>query len=434
MVEGKEPKELKIEGEHKEDAAPERLTPDVEADFTALLQDYGVAEKAALVISKHIADTGSDRVFEKPRELLEKLAKFPRQIPPVTRKNVLDHWIAQNKIPIPEGYEEEAELPSEDLRQRRGKAEKEPEKYSVDTVTGAIRAAMTTDKMALTWDEAEKLSNTIKKELADKAKKGEKKVAYVYDTVDRVVRMAKEGEVGGTMEQAKELKKMAEEGGKGAEESPFMQGEDGNWILNPKARVTGVELMALDAIRRAQERGEPVDPLEALGQAAEKMKIYREALGSEGAVLPEWMRDPIAFQKTIQELAPKGEGDALKEVRDELTRVRDDLHQSELNRKDGQIADLTGVIQGYRGEVDRLRTQMESNRTGRSAYDLLGDLIKKVPDKEDIRQMVTEAVGKGAKLLPRGAGERERVLEKAATSIEAQAEVRSVENDWFRWS
>ncbi|MBA7696871.1 hypothetical protein ES703_105524 [subsurface metagenome] len=259
-------------------------------------------------------------------------------------------------------------------------------------------------------------------------------MTYVYDTVDRVVRMAKEGEVGGTMEQAKELKKMAEESGKGAEESPFILDPESGWSLNPKARVTGVELMALDAIRRAHESGTPVDPLEALSQAATKMKVFREALGSGTAELPEWMRDPLQFQKTIQELSPKGDNEALKELKEELTKLREDQHQAELKRRDEQITDLTTVVQGYRGEVGKLRDEIEKNKmaTGRTAYDLLGDLVKKVPDKDDVRAMVLEAVGKGPKLLPRGTGEREKVLEGMATRIEEAAEVKKFEDSWWR--
>ena len=85
----KEVAELKIEGkeggvaEVPEEA--ERVTPDVEADFLKLLAEYGVTEKAAKIITKYIAETGTAEVFEDPRQLLEKMAKFPRQVPPVTR-------------------------------------------------------------------------------------------------------------------------------------------------------------------------------------------------------------------------------------------------------------------------------------------------------------------------------------------------------------
>ena len=52
--------ELKIKGKPGETGGPEeeRVTPDVEADFLGLLKDYGILEKAAKTVTKHIAETG----------------------------------------------------------------------------------------------------------------------------------------------------------------------------------------------------------------------------------------------------------------------------------------------------------------------------------------------------------------------------------------
>ncbi|GAH92354.1 unnamed protein product, partial [marine sediment metagenome] len=214
----------------------------------------------------------------------------------------------------------------------------------------------------------------------------------------------------------------------------FILDPESGWSLNPKARVTGVELMALDAIRRAHESGTPVDPLEALSQAAMKMKVFREALGGGTAELPEWMRDPLQFQKTIQELSPKGDNEALKELKDELIKLREDQHQAELKRRDEQNASLVALIQEYRGENVKLRDELEKNKmaTGRTAYDLLGDLVEKVPSREDVKAMVMEAVGKGPKLLTRGTGERAEVLEGMAANIEFAAELKAIEDFWFK--
>lgn len=352
-----------------------RSTPDVEADFVALLQDYGLKEKVAAVITKHIADTGSDKVFEKPKELLEKLARFPREIPPVTRRNVLDHWMAQNKIPIPEGYEEESELPSEELR--RGKAEKQPEaKYSVDPDTGQIKVASTTDKVALTMDEAEKLSTNIKKA----GEKGVKKVAYVYDTETKQVRMAKEGETGGTLDQAKELKKMADEGKPGGEELPFIMGEGGRWMPNPKATsFTGAELMAWEAIRRAQESVEAVDPMEAMTQAAEKIKLYKEVMGGGEKAMPAWMTDPAEFIKTIRLISGEGKGDEglkaeLIELRQSFDALREERHKEEIITLSSQIRQQAEQHQREMKAIIEKMEELGKPTTGRSEMDLLHDI------------------------------------------------------------
>lgn len=234
--------ELKIEGKGegtKEAEVPEeeRVTPDVEADFLGLLKDYGVAEKAAKVVTKHIAETGTADVFEDPKQLLEKLAKFPRQIPPVTRKNILDHWTASMHIPVPEGFEEEVKLSDEELKTRKGKGTA-PEKYSVDTDTGAIKVASTSDK-ALTWDEAEKLSK------------------------DAVARAKREG----------------------GDEPIFVLGETGTWTLNPKAKVGTSEFAVFQMYQDSLRKGEPIDPVEELTKREEQMARLKDAMGvkHEGA-------------------------------------------------------------------------------------------------------------------------------------------------------
>lgn len=43
----------------------ERTTPNLIGEFRELLVAYGLTEKQAETISNHIADTGSDKVFEK---------------------------------------------------------------------------------------------------------------------------------------------------------------------------------------------------------------------------------------------------------------------------------------------------------------------------------------------------------------------------------
>ncbi|GAI78677.1 unnamed protein product, partial [marine sediment metagenome] len=111
---------------------------------------------------------------------------------------------------------------------------------------------------------------------------------------------AKEGERGGTLAQAKELKAMAEESERIGAESPFMQDGEGHWVLNPKARVSGVELMAVQFMQQAQAKGEPTDPIEAMTRAAETWKILREGLGGGASTQPSWMTDPVAFVEAIQ--------------------------------------------------------------------------------------------------------------------------------------
>ena len=284
---------------------------DIQEQFLELLKKYPVKNSETVV--DYVTSQG-ETVLEDPEKLAQALSEC--EISPVRRRQVLKHWFAEKGVEVTPELLQKVTLPPERRKEaeEREKAEEESKKakYSVDEDTGVIKVATTSEK-ALTWEEAEKLSKNIKKELAGKAGKGEKKLTYVYDTETRQVRMAKEGETGGTLDQAKELKKMSEEGKGGEAESPFIADEKGNWSLNPKARVTGVELMALEAIRKAQEKGEPVDPLDALSQAAEKMRVYREALGGTGVQMPEWLSDPVKFFNTIRGVSGTGEGKGLPE-------------------------------------------------------------------------------------------------------------------------
>jgi hypothetical protein len=348
MATQKSDEEIKITGEAEPTKEPRRTTPDVESDFEALLKDYGLAEKAATIITKHIADTGTSKIFENPMELLQKLAKFPRQIPPVTRKNILDHWIAQNRIPVPKEYEADADKPAEELRRRGPKEEAEESKYAVDTDSGQIRVASTTDKTALTWDEADKLSKNIEKKSTEKERKSAEKerksaarevtkVTYIYDSVDKVVRMAKEGEQGGTLEQAKELKNMAEEG----------------------------------------KKGEPPDPLEVMAQSAERVEALRKVFGG-GSTLPAWMTDPVTFANAMKTvMGVSGEDSAVKAaitaMQKTIEEMKEDRWQAQFDAQQKQLQDLTGVLNKTLEAIG----DMKKERVGRTEMDIIHEIADK---------------------------------------------------------
>lgn len=398
--------------------------PDEIKDFVELLKDHEVKESKAISIGKFISRTGSSGVFEQPEELAEFLARYPRDLAPVQRRRILEQWFAEKGVSVPE-----------------------------ELLT----------KTALHPKEVEK----VQKE-EEKKKKVAEGTVWTVDVDDKgmpKIRMIKEAsEPGTTLEEAtKAAKQIAKE--YGGEEALVTFNETlGKHMPNFKSDFVKQHPAAAWAVARQMDQamaaGEPIDPMDTFMDQMAKIESMKELVGvgrkepeakgtiteivsavkelrdmaGEGKELPEWMRDPVAFQTTIQALTPKGETEALKEVREELTKLREDQHQAELKRRDEQIAGLTGAVQEYRGEVSKLREDLEKSKqiTGKTAYDLLGDLVQKVPDKEDLRQMVTEVVSKAPKVLPRGAGEREKVLEGMATEIEQAAEVKSIEDSWFR--
>jgi len=223
------------------------------------------------------------------------------------KKPFIKYWLKKKGSAIPE--ELERKLSPKQIKKEAEEADKlemSKSKYSVDEETGAIKVAAASEK-ALTWSEAEKLSRAIKKEKAEGQRL--RPVSYVFDTTTGQVRMAAEGEKGGTLEQARQLKQMAEESRKEGAEPPFSIDKDGHWILNPKAKITGIELMAFEGIKNAQSRGESVNPLAQMASAAETMKIYQEAFGGKDRT-PEWMSDPVKLIEVVRNLASESGGAA----------------------------------------------------------------------------------------------------------------------------
>jgi len=208
-----------------------REVPIVEEDFTTLLQKFKIRGDLAANIAENVSLTGGPKVFEEPELLLKRLTTWNSDIPPGMRKNIIVLWFAEKGIDI------------------------SPEVQ--------LKVGMTTDQV--------QKNGIVTKEGAE--------VRYVFDEEKRVVRMAKKDERGGTLSEAKELLKMADERAKEGTESPFIQNEDSRWVLNPKAKVTGVELMASQFMQQAQAKGEPADPIEAMSRAAETWKTLREGLG-----------------------------------------------------------------------------------------------------------------------------------------------------------
>lgn len=313
----------------------EQTTPDPIADFKALMMDYGVNEKAASTIVKHIADTGSPEVFFKPTELLEGMVKFPRQVPPVTRKQILDHWIAINKLPVPEDYEEMAGKSAEEIRsikpQKEEEKEKAKSKFAVDETTGHIRGARENEK-PLTMDEAVTLSERIKRDLPKPAAE--------------------------------------------AVESPFIFTEEGEWRINPKAKLAWVDMWAFKQFQKEESKGGETDPYAILARFAEQQKIIRESLGTSSGdsetkeVLKE-IRDTmrgtadadtkqlLSDIKTLLQTGPtrQGEGEDTKALREQVELLRTSLQDRDKQDLLDKVGNLTTNLTGMREEISRLKSE-----------------------------------------------------------------------------
>jgi hypothetical protein len=176
-----------IHPEFMEDESTAREVPIVEEDFATLLRKFKIKGDLTANIAENISHTGGPRAFEDAEILLKRLSLWSSDIPPAKRKLIIEQWFAERGVDIPPEIQKRAGMTSEQIRETEKKTKEE----------------------------------------------GEVEVRYIYDTDVKQVRMAKEGERGGTLSQAKELKKMAEES-KAGTESPFVQDGEGNWMLNPQ--------------------------------------------------------------------------------------------------------------------------------------------------------------------------------------------------------
>ncbi len=379
----------------------ETTVPDEIKDFVGLLVDHEVKESKAISIGKFISKTGSPKVFEEPEELAGFLNRYPRDLAPVQRRRILEQWFAEKGLSVPEELLTKTGLHPKDALQAQ-KDEERKRKVSEGTLWTVI----------------------------------------VDDRGLPSIRMIKDASEPGTT--LAEAKAAAKEIGKevGGDEALVTYNESlGKHMPNFKSDFVKLHPAAAWAVAKQMDKamveGEQVDPMDEFIDQMTKIESMRELVG--GRREPEGkgstVSEIIAGMKALKDMTGDGgETGALKELRAEMTKLREDQHQAELKRRDEQNAGLVTVIQEYRSEIVKLRDEIEKNKmtTGRTAYDLLGDLVEKVPNREDVKAMVMEAVGKGPKLLTRGTGERAEVLEGMAANIEFAAELKGIEDWWFK--
>lgn len=407
---------------------------DIQQQFLDLLKKYPV--KSPELIVDYISSQG-ETVLEDPEKMAVALSEC--EITPVRRRQILKHWFADKGVTVPDEMLNRAGLPRDKAKEAEEKSKAEEDskksKYSVDEDTGAIKVATSGEK-ALTWPEAEKLSKTIKKEIAERDKGGG--VKYVYDTSSKAVRMAKQGEIGGTLQEAKELKQMAEEGrDKEGEESPFVTDAEGNWTLNPKAKVTGLELMAMDAIRKGQERGEAVDPIEALSQATAKMKSIKEAMGAKEQQLPEWMTDPIKLIETMQRLSGGDKGDeALKQqvadLQKTLVDMKEERFKNTIEEQNRQILALAGTINSLKEEM----ANIGKAAVGRTELDILHEVATEGLNLAKIelpgfRKDMKDVLASSGLPAPKSTAERKSKMSEVREAVQKDKEIETIGRSLF---
>lgn len=355
--------------------------PPVEQSFANLLKKFGVGKKdnMAETITENISRVGGETVLEDPRRLAERLASWHEYITPVKRKLILEQWFAERGIEVPEEAIKVAGIKGSEIREKEEEKEKAKEaeekrkaKFYVDPENGAIRPAKG-DEERLTWGEAEQVADRIKKEQA--------------------------------------------KGNKESKESPFVIGEEGNWKLNPKAAIGGLELLAFEAVKKSRERGESLDPFEVMKDRAKDIEMMRSVFGGgkEGGSFGE-LADALlkvkeltgTDEETKQLLAGiykslreggegKGESEDVKALREEVKGLRDDLTKKDRERLDDQISSLSTALSEVRTGL--ARAQSEARAT--DEYGIMSEAIKMVDHRLGaIEGTVRGVLGKPPGLLP----------------------------------
>jgi len=384
--------------------------------FNELLKKFKIGLKGDFyeTITDDIATTGGEMVFEKPDLLANKLLDWHSHIDGPTRRKLLKYWFTQKGVTVPEEIEEEAGMTTSEREKKKTEdAEKEEaerrrsEKYSVDRETGDITVATKDEPNPLSWGEAEKLSSKIKKSIEDREKKEAK-------------------------------------AGEGDKEPPFTIDSEGNWQLNPKAKIGGMELLAFEAVRKSGEQGESLDPFEVMKERARDVETMRTVFGAGGgggglSELTETLlklkeltgadedtKNLLAgiYKKLSEGGEGKGESEEVKGLSERVDKLVAELQQKELEKRDEQIERITTELSNLRGEIAR---QSEKGKAT-DEYGIMSEGLRVVDRRLGAIESTIQGIfGKRPGLLP--AGQRKEITEaigeeaKGETELDQLAEV-----------
>lgn len=374
--------------------------PEDKLAFNEVLKKFRIGLKNDFfeTITDDIATTGGELVFEMPELLMKKLTEWHSYIDPPTRRRIIEYWFAKKGTSVPEEVIKVAgmtEAEKEKEREKKAQEEKrettESKKYIVDTETGAISVAKKDERPALDWDEAVKLSARAK----------------------------------------------AEKGDTGEKEPVFTQDSEGRWIINPKAKVTGIDILAHDALTRSQTKGETRSPLEILEEDAKRLQTIQTVFGGgKGETSFKELLDSLATAKTVlgadddmknllagiykklEGGEGKGESEQVKGLREELKELSKKLDEKEKEK-------LTDQITAFRNELTNVRAELAKalkESSAKNEYGIMSELVK-VFDRRlgAMESTVQGVIGRPPPLLPEG--QKTELTEAISEQAKAEEEL-----------
>lgn len=396
----------KLTKEQEKVAEPKQQIPDDQAAFRELLVKFRVGLGGDLyeTIVDDIATTGGEFVFERPDLLTKKLLDWNQYINAPTRKKILEYWFVQRGIPVSKEMLKEASMDDVD-RKNAAEEKHHDEKYSVDTKTGVIKMADKDDKSGLSWGEAEKLSERVKADLAEQQKQARKDA---------------EGE-------SKDL--------------PFVLDENGNITVPAGAKLSGQNLLILQAIKKSEERGEKRSAREILEEEV-KHQEFIDSLRGKGqggggllSTVDEMLKakELFATDSGVKEILTKmseqltkigtGTSDSPKVelLSTQITELTKRLEDQEKQTLRDQIASQNAKIEA----LDAALKKQGATQTAMNEFGIMSKVVDKVDSAgKDLKETVLTLLSKPAPPMPEA--ERAAITEAIgteATKVSAKQEL-----------
>lgn len=438
------------ENEKKEAVVPseikqEAVVPSEIKDFVGLLKDHEVTEAKAIAIGKFISRTGSPEVFEKPEELADFLARYPRELAPVQRRRILEQWFAEKGVPVPEDLLTKTTM----THKEADKAEKDKDKqrkiaegavWTVDVDEKGIarpRRIKDTSEPGTTLEEATKAAKQINKDYV-----GEEALVAFNESLGRHMPNFKSDFVkkntGAAWAMAREMDKAMQQG---TEVDPMdvfieqiakleqMKEITGIGKREPEAKGTLPELIAgVKDLQEMAKSGKAVELPSWMTDPAAFIETVQKVTGGERGS-PDWMSDPAKFIEMVRTIT--GEPKTDEGLKTELAEMKKSFEDMKEQRYLDQITALAAQNKAITDKMDTLMdtvADLKKPVTGMTEMDLInkiategiGVLKSELPG---LRSDVREAFRGGALPAPKTPQEREDRKERYRETLEKDKKI-----------
>jgi len=399
----KHPGELGLSKSPPKNPPGEKEVPDAARDFEALLNDYGVGK--ASIIVKNIAATGGPAVFDTPKEMATKLAQWPRDLAPMYRASILEHWFKSRGIILPEELLEEVSMEAEEKKEKDRKVKAEKQRLE-----GAV------------W--------TI-----DVDESGMPRIRMIKDETEPGVTLA-------------EAKIAAKEIGKEHEEPTVIYNETlGKHMPNFKSAFVQQNLSVAWATARQMDKslaeGETVDPMDVWLEQQAKMSQMKELLGVRA--VPETnqrgMTEMIEAIKALQGIVlapPPGNSGVVEELKTKLADLTQTIYDMREDSRKQEIAtirsSMEALAEAHKKQVEDLTIKMETigkATVGRTEMDILHDIATEgiglaKTELPGIRRDLKEAISSVAAPLSKTFEQREDRKNKFKQALDTDREIEEI--------